>query len=204
MSNTVFIGLALFSLLGVWVVLPLLPAVLIYRLFPDTSVAASGPFANLTVKASGAFAAYLIVFAATFLLVDHIRTFIGGSMRPFWEVQGEVQLLDQNGNHITQQDLLNKLVLAVNPNPLRVEEDQLTLKIPEGTGGKLPRITVTIPDWGFTAIDPEDQSWLTKWESRDNFAKTWDLGTITIRQKLAPRTYNSQSPLARASMIEGQ
>jgi hypothetical protein len=36
----------LFVLLGIWVSLPLLPAIMIYRYFPDTQVAASGPLAG--------------------------------------------------------------------------------------------------------------------------------------------------------------
>ena len=55
---TVLIVLELLVLLGIWVALPLVPAILIYRYFPDTQVVASGPLAGLTVKASGAFAAY--------------------------------------------------------------------------------------------------------------------------------------------------
>ena len=44
------------------VVGPLVPAVLIYRLFPNTRVSVSGPLAGLTLRARGAFAAYLVTF----------------------------------------------------------------------------------------------------------------------------------------------
>lgn len=63
--------ITLLSLTGVhllWVTAPLLPAILIYSLFPNSTVAVSGPLANLTVRATGAFAGYLVVFAATFPL----------------------------------------------------------------------------------------------------------------------------------------
>ena len=53
-----------------WVLLPLVPSVLIYRLFPNTAVAVSGPLANLTIRASGAFAAYLIIFVFTYPLIQ--------------------------------------------------------------------------------------------------------------------------------------
>ena len=94
-------------MLGFWVALPLVPAILIYRLFPDTQVAASGPLAGLTVKASGAFAAYLIVFLFIFALVSPIRDAIGSGMRPFWEIHRRVKLVDQDG---IQADLLGRWI----------------------------------------------------------------------------------------------
>jgi hypothetical protein len=40
------------------VLCPLIPAILIYRLFPETKVSVPGPLAGLTLRAGGAFAAY--------------------------------------------------------------------------------------------------------------------------------------------------
>ena len=48
---------ALGGLYVMWVMLPLVPAILTFKLFPKTTVTASGPFAGFTVNASGAFAA---------------------------------------------------------------------------------------------------------------------------------------------------
>src|SRR5262249_1973110 len=78
--DLVLIVLELLVLLGIWVALPLVPAILIYRYFPNTQVAASGPLAGLTVKASGAFAAYLVVFLLIFGLVSPIKDVIGSGM----------------------------------------------------------------------------------------------------------------------------
>src|SRR5215469_5170360 len=75
MTLTLF--LALLGLLALWVLLPLVPAILIYRLFPNTPVVAAGPLAGLRTNASGAFAAYLIVFVITFFLVSSIRDSLG-------------------------------------------------------------------------------------------------------------------------------
>ena len=84
--------------------MPLLPAILIYRLFPNTQVAASGPLAGLTVKASGAFAAYLVVFVFIFPLVSTTGDAIGSGVRPFWEITGEIKLVDQD-QEIQDMDL---------------------------------------------------------------------------------------------------
>lgn len=40
---------------------PLIPATFLFLVFPDNKVALAGPFAKLSVRASGAFAAYLIL-----------------------------------------------------------------------------------------------------------------------------------------------
>jgi hypothetical protein len=48
-------------ILMLWVLLPLIPAVLIYRLFPDTPIGISGILQGLKINAGGAFAGYLIV-----------------------------------------------------------------------------------------------------------------------------------------------
>ena len=43
------------------VLVPMIPLIVIYRLFPDTAVAVTGVLSGLTVRATGAFAAYLIL-----------------------------------------------------------------------------------------------------------------------------------------------
>jgi len=112
---TMLIVLELLVLLGIWVALPLVPAILIYRYFPNTQVAASGPLAGLTVKASGAFAAYLVVFLLIFGLVSPIKDVIGSGMRPFWEIRGKVKLVDENGKPISGEDLLNTIKFEIVP-----------------------------------------------------------------------------------------
>ena len=50
-----------FALYVIYFLVPLIPAILIYKIFPETSVVASGRFSNLKVNSSGAFAAYLVI-----------------------------------------------------------------------------------------------------------------------------------------------
>src|SRR4051794_27614805 len=107
MTRELMIIFSLFGLYAAWVLLPLLPAVLIYRLFPSTAVAVSGPFANLTVRASGAFAAYLIVFAASVWIVNPTQYAIAGFQKQFWIVEGEVKLLGPDGKDIKSTLLLS-------------------------------------------------------------------------------------------------
>jgi hypothetical protein len=135
------------SLLLVWVLLPLLPAILIYWLFPDTKVTASGPLAELTVAASGAFAAFLIVLVVIAPFVYSIRDGVIeqrkheneieqqrrtdsleqdkrnyqkqlASGKQYWTVEVPVELIDSDDKKIT-----NPLAIQnyLNPNTLDVK-----------------------------------------------------------------------------------
>jgi hypothetical protein len=77
MERELFVVCGQILMLTVWVSLPLLPAILIYRLFPDTAVAVSGPLAKLTFKATGAFGAYLIVFFTIIPIVNPMFNILG-------------------------------------------------------------------------------------------------------------------------------
>src|SRR5262249_15307069 len=187
MVNVIAVVLLL-CLLGAWVAFPLLPAILIYRLFPNTQVAASGPLAGLTVKAGGAFAAYLIVFLIVIPLVETTKNAIGSMLRTFWEIRGEVKLVDQTGTHIERGDLITKMVLGTRPAVLGHTDQTLTLKIPEETWGVLPKIFIVIPEWGGNDIDLRSAS-------RDHFFKQMDVGEIRITKVPPPLVHDSQAPM---------
>jgi hypothetical protein len=136
-----------------WVLLPLVPAVLIYWLFPDSKVAMSGPFASLTVRASGAFAGYLIIVAATYSVTQRIENTIGGFQHSFWSVRGTITLLDSdNKTEITSDDLLRKLNIQTKPEILSAQSHFITLDIPE-RGPRLPFLVLDIPEFGRKTID---------------------------------------------------
>jgi hypothetical protein len=188
------IAFELLVLLGVWVALPLLPAILIYRLFPNTQVAASGPLAGLTVKASGAFAGYLIVFVFIFPLVNMTGDAIGSGVRPFWEITGEVKLIDQD-QEIQNMALLEKMDLRTKPQVLGHSGEILSLKLPQDVRGKLPRVHVVIPKWGEHSIDLDRQPYFSQWANRNRFLKTIDIGEIKITRVPAKFVNQSQSPM---------
>jgi hypothetical protein len=150
----------LFSLIGlytIWVILPLIPAVLIYRLFPDTAVAVHGPLANLTVRASGAFAAYLIVFAATYVFVKETEEVVVAFQHPFWTIKGRIVLVDREGIEVTAESLLEKMRVRTDPDQFKVQSYHVQLSIPE-IGGDLPGVIFEIPTWGRKEIDLQSAS----------------------------------------------
>jgi hypothetical protein len=192
---TIVVAVELVVLLVIWVGLPLVPAILIYRYFPETQVTASGTVAGLMVKASGAFAAYLVVFLLITTVVNATKDVIGAGMRPFWEVRGNVKLVDENGKPISGDELLQSIKFEVVPDPLGHAHGKLRLKIPQ-EGGDFPEIYVVIPGWGKSeSIDLNRASWLEQWKKRDSFRKTVDIGEVKI-PRVPPRlVHESQSPM---------
>ena len=192
---TLLVALELIVLLAIWVGLPLVPAIMIYRYFPETQVFASGPLAGLKVKTSGAFAAYLIVFLCILLLVNTTKDVIGSGMRPFWEIRGKVKLVDENGKPISGEDLLNTIKFEVVPDPLGHARGTLRLKVPQ-EGGDFPEIYVVIPGWGKSeSIDLNHEPWIDQWKKRDSFRKTIDIGEVKVLRVPPRLVHESQSPM---------
>jgi hypothetical protein len=183
----------------VWVLLPLIPAVLIYRLFPNTAVGVSGPLANLTVRASGAFAGYLIVFAASYPLVLRYAETIGGFQHPFWTIKGKVALIETDGTAIQLDDLLAKMLVET-PQFFTHQSYYVRMNVPEETGD-FPLVTIRIPEWGIATVDIgslRSQSDM----NMDPYRKTIELTKpIEIRHTQDPRAPLRLSPLQTDKIV---
>ena len=92
-----FVIIALFAVYLIWVLLPLLPAIIIYRLFPESLTELVGKVAGYSIKAGGAFAAYLAIVVMTYTQIDKIDSAIYGYKHEFWTAVGQVQLVDAQG-----------------------------------------------------------------------------------------------------------
>jgi hypothetical protein len=79
-----------FILFALYVLLPMIPAILIYRLFPDTKVGVRGPLGALTISASGAFAAYIVTVLLGYFLINSIHQQIKDIAHPTWAIIGYV------------------------------------------------------------------------------------------------------------------
>jgi hypothetical protein len=151
MPREMMVMAALVTLYCLWILLPLVPAVLIYRLFPNTSVAVSGPLAQLTVRASGAFAAYLIVFACSYPVTTRFEQTVDGFERPFWTIKGRIKLVDANGAEVLSDPLLEKMSVKTVPDPITVESYLVRVNVPETED--FPLLILDIPDFGRQVID---------------------------------------------------
>ena len=142
---------AVLALVGahiIWVLLPLAPAVLIYWLFPNTPVAVSGPLSGLTVRAGGAFGAYLVVLLLTYGQLRTINQSIAMLESQFWNVRGTVQLVDSKARPIDSPDLLQKYMVVTKPDTHMFDKYEIRLRIVQEMDGSLPITVIKIPEFG--------------------------------------------------------
>jgi hypothetical protein len=182
MSREMTVVWSLVGLHLLWVLAPLVPAVLIYKLFPATSVAVSGPLANLTVRASGAFAGYLIVFAATYPLVTNMENTFSGFQKSIWTIKAQLQMLDKDGLELTSFDNFARVNVYTEPKPFSVNGNIVRMKIAEGDG-EFPLLIVQAPSFGgkTIAVDRSTRSFRF-----DNYNKTIELVDPIKIQEIAP------------------
>lgn len=186
MSREVLLMLSWGGLYSGWVLLPIIPSVLIYWLFPNTAVAVSGPLANLTLRASGAFAAYLVIFVASYVLVQKVEDTIGSFEHPFWTITGHVRLVDHQGQEQQSEELWSHLVTRTVPDPFTVNGDIFEMNIPERDG--FPVLILEIPKFGVKRIELKNLGGV----KLDAFHKTIEFSQpITIRE-LQDTAPNSQ------------
>jgi hypothetical protein len=205
--------LCMLLLLAAWVVMPLFPAILIYRSFPEAPLIVkgplAGPLANLTINTGGAFAAYFLILLVMTPLVNRTSDAIRSATRPYWQISGEVTLVDETGKEIQATEaldqLLEKMDVNTRPNILAHDGTSLRFKIPEAEEGGLPSVVLSFPHtWSKTRVDfHEPPPWWMFWkwsepmEKRDNFNKTIKLGKVLIQPEKPARTYLSLSDMDR-------
>ena len=110
-NSAVFFSFCLYIL---YVLLPLLPAILIFKNFPDTRVTISGPLQNLTVNATGAFAAYVVTVGLGFFLVNYVEHQIEWSR--YYAVEGVISNLGENEGFNSSQFYSRYNFAAVDAN----------------------------------------------------------------------------------------
>jgi len=179
MDKHIIAVLLSFSLYALYVLLPLVPAILIYSIFPNTKVGISGPLGGLSMKAGGAFAAYVITVLLGSFLIIKTHDIIGGSVSHTWLVKATIELHDDEDNVITSEkanDLLANLIVQTDPELISVKHEIVKMKLP-AKEDDLPIIFLSIPKFGDQTIDLENFERV----EIDNFDKTIDLGHIMIK-----------------------
>lgn len=181
MSPSEKIVLSQYLLNGGWVLLPLVPAILIYIIFPKTEVGVGGPFKGLQLNATGSFAAYLIVLLATFPLIVDQNSNLRTLLHPSWDITGIVEVEDENGRRVDLTSAQSPLQVSLNPNPIRLlGADKFDVTVPE-IGGRIPAIEIKYPGYGDVVADVENPE-LGENIKRDDFNKK-----VTITSKIVIR-----------------
>jgi hypothetical protein len=140
------------SILVLWIVLPLIPAVLIYWLFPDASAIANGRLPGFTFKAGGAFAAYLIVLLLVKPLADREANQAIAYLHPVWTIKGVLRVIDKNGavSH-PGETFFQKINIKTEPPINSFADPTFTISVPEGPNG-IPNVYLFIPDYSKTVL----------------------------------------------------
>ena len=141
-----------FVLFGLFVLVPIIPASLLYKWFPDTKVSAKGVLSKFNVNSSGAFAAYLVTVLVGYFVIAPINEAILGLVTTpsaVWTVRGNLQLQDKQGTRIEEKELFDRLSFDFNPEFLVQKDGNMELKIPELESGKIPRYFITANVDGF-------------------------------------------------------
>jgi hypothetical protein len=146
-----------YGLYVLYVLLPIVPAVLIYRWFPNTKVGVRGPIGTLTVRATGAFAAYVVTVVLGVFLVNNALQLIRQIPQPTWTLNATVELRDNQDKLINDIDLSKTLEVRVMPDVVVATGNLVRMEIPGGSGKKWPHphVWFYVPGFRGTAFNLE-------------------------------------------------
>ena len=141
-----------FALYGVYFLVPLIPSILIYKIFPDTSVSTSGSLANFKINSSGAFAAYLAtVLIGIYALSDTQSRILNikNPVAPTWTITGNLELRDFYNKIVNKPVLFDQVCVSIKPEIFTSANGDIHFKIPGTNEGQVPQRMITIDVTGF-------------------------------------------------------
>jgi hypothetical protein len=142
----------------IWILVPLVPAWLTYRITPDQNLGLRGPFQGMTLRAGGSFVAYFVVASLLSVFTWPMGTFLVGKVAgdSTWMITGKASLYDSEGKPAVSVPDLRTAYLRVLPDQNVIDTD-LSIKVPFPRDSK-PTIFIEVPNWGGARIslnDPE-------------------------------------------------
>jgi hypothetical protein len=95
--NDLIVMLGYCGVYATWVLVPLVPAILIYRLFPKAPTETQWKILGVVLKAGGASGFYFAILAlAYFKFIDPAIQNVKNFERPYWEVIARIRFVDEN------------------------------------------------------------------------------------------------------------
>lgn len=170
----------------VWVLLPLVPAWITFRITPKQTVDVKGPIHGLIMNAGGAFAAYLVVsLMISIFAFQSGRAFVGSQLASgTWTVSGEVLSFDAEGQ-ATQLSAssLGQTTVRLSPEPHSFSPTHLSLELPLRSDRETV-VYLDVPSWGGGRIVLSDSA-----VERDPLARRILLKSpVILRQQTAKST----------------
>jgi len=200
-------ALAMFGIYAIYVLLPIIPTVVIYRMFPDTTVSIGGVIQGLRIDATGAFAAYIATVLLGTWIAKSAVGLVQGYERSMWTVTADVELRDPSGRPLNDAQDLEQLTVDLVPPIFQTSDKSDTqdpahpiylkhveVRVPV-MGDNWPRLKYTVPS--YAAFTPDVQV-----GKRDETHHVIKLDTVNLvkEDKTYPANANplAEQPTARA------
>jgi hypothetical protein len=153
------------ALYVVWVLVPLVPAVIIYLLFPTSDTKTEWKILGIALRAGGASGFYFAILGlAYFKFLEPTSEYIKSSQQPYWIVDAPIMFLDADKNVINSKSSLEHLIVEPFAYHFKKTGEMrylVTLKFAELKGEVPDNIRLIFPE-GEGFID------LKKLKSKDN------------------------------------
>lgn len=172
--------IASFLLYFAFITFPLIPSVIIYKIFPDTQVGAKGLMGNLKINATGAFAAYIITSVMSFFVVQYIQKTIETSNNQNWTVNTRIIYLNADGKPLNTdiQKLVEMTQIYIKPDPFIIKSPEL-IKFNVSAKGRDFILSFQQKNFSGPTIDISQEDSTFKIDEKN---KTIHLGNIVMKQ----------------------
>ncbi len=116
MASGVFYSFLLFF---ISILLPLVPAIILYKIFPDQKFNITGTIGLFKINAVGAVGFYIAILIADYkYTIPYIVENINDEKNKEWVVQSSIFLKDRNGNIWQDKDKIKKIQFILTPETI--------------------------------------------------------------------------------------
>ncbi len=175
------------------VLLPLLPAILIFLMFPKAEMVAQGPLQGLSIRAGGAFGAYLIILL---VLMAWMSTTSLRRVPRTWTIAANVIVKDDQGRPIDPRALdKNRFSVSYTPTYIRAipGKNGINIKVTATeVEGEIPAMTITYGNVGNAEINLEES---TIKAVRHDLQNRYDIITPLEIRPMPPVSFGDVSPV---------
>jgi len=134
-----------------WMFVPLVIAGVIYKLSPNKTLSAKGPFQGLNIKVTGPFVIYLLVLLGSAPIWWKTFDVTIGTMKTRWTVTAPIMLIDHAKNKVAADSSgrsLERLRVKFDfPQVVVSGYDRMTVQVP-GAIREWPDLVLEVPNFG--------------------------------------------------------
>jgi hypothetical protein len=123
------ITVTMIGIIIVWVLLPTVPALIMFKFLPGNTFNINGPLGNFKVNASGAIGAYFAVLVAIPFFTDTLKKQFTPPPRQFWTVTGDIDLVDVKGDKLPIYLYRSELKVITDPEIYSINSNSAKLII---------------------------------------------------------------------------